>query len=135
MAARLSIQFFTFRIHAAPRECEDEHRAPPSAEHIAILSKFYGKFLAFWAARLAEAVPTLEYLCFRVWKTEVYWRISHGRGAPQFSRLSVDMGRAIVQAEGMQWHCGAKPGAELADAESALEAILPDEAPDGLSYY
>ncbi|EIW56276.1 uncharacterized protein TRAVEDRAFT_49113 [Trametes versicolor FP-101664 SS1] len=124
LLAGMSVQFFTCRVHAVDTEYEDELRDPPSAEHVAILSKFHGKFLAFWAARLAEAAPTLEYLCFRVWDKEVYWHITRAPGgSPQFVRLDVDAGRALVQAERMQWHCGAKAAPRVGDADTFAGTI------------
>lgn len=124
LLAGMSVQFFTFRVHAVDTEYEDELRDPPSAEHIAILSKFRGKFLAFWAARLAEAAPTLEYLCFRVWDKEMYWHITRAQGgSPQFIQLDMSAGRALVQEEGMQWHCGAKAAPRVQDAEVFAETL------------
>ncbi|OJT07185.1 hypothetical protein TRAPUB_1957 [Trametes pubescens] len=123
------VRFFTFRLHAVALEYEDEH-GPPSAAHLEILAKFHGKFLAFWAARLAEGVPTLEYLCFRVWNKEVYWHVSREQGTPQYTRLGLDAGHALVKAEGMQWHGGVKPARLLAVSDDSFEVKDSADDPD-----
>ncbi|KAI0759243.1 hypothetical protein BD413DRAFT_722529 [Trametes elegans] len=107
LLSQLRIRFFAFRLHEVALEEEDEYEygEPHSQQTQVVLAKFQGKFLAFWAARIAEAVPSLCFLAFHVMDREVYWDVARdARGAPVFTRVGVHAGREKTALEKMVWH-------------------------------
>ncbi|KAI0325966.1 hypothetical protein GY45DRAFT_1259900, partial [Cubamyces sp. BRFM 1775] len=108
LLSRSRIRFFKFRIHVCTVESEGkyDHDAPLGPYRGQVLRKFQRPFLTFWAAKIAEAAPTVQFVCFEVMRRRTYWQVVREPGPRDYSliQLSEEASRELVENEQMEWH-------------------------------
>ena len=136
LLSRLNVKFFTFRMHVCvvEREGEYDHNVSAGFYGKRVLWRFQDPFLLPWAIDMAEAAPTVEFLCFEVMHTRTCWQVKrHSVGNPfTLVLLSEEASSDLVRNEGMEWHhtVQARPGFSVDVMVYEGESDSDDESDD-----
>ncbi|KAH9886636.1 hypothetical protein C8Q73DRAFT_839773 [Cubamyces lactineus] len=124
LLSRLRVKFFRFRIHVCNFEREDayDHTVPLGPDRMRVLRKFRAPFLTFWASRIADAAPTVQFICFEVMQRKMYWQVLRHPGGGEHSLvvLSEEASRELVENEQMEWYEALHPVTLAAPHEGAV---------------
>ncbi|KAI0659457.1 hypothetical protein C8Q70DRAFT_983760 [Cubamyces menziesii] len=108
LLSRTRVKFFKFRIHVCNVEKEDayDHTVSLGPDRTQVLRKFRAPFLAFWASRIADAAPTVQFICFEVMQRKMSLEVLRNPGGGERSLvvLSEEASRELVENEEMEWH-------------------------------